>query len=631
MGATLLGIGTALGFLMLPALASGQGGAGAIFLVSGGAPGNATGFFSGDDDAPGIQSAIDAAIAWLENPANAGAGPASVIFEAGGSYHLETTLPNDPVFALLIKQLQNHSDRLQLMGNGATLVHKQKLNQTLGIRSSSQVLVRDLFFDRDPLPYMDGIVETVNGNLVTIRHVRGLSPLDFPPIGSSGGNIRHWGWLLDPEVPGRPKTGTATFYEASSVSQQSTDPDLYDFVFGAMGGVPIPEDFTAGDRFSYHYREGGNNLHIRNAAEIEIRNVTSYAASAMFLNASDTDGLSVVDSHVVIPPGHWRSTNGDGVHVKRSTQLNIEDCSFAGVSDDAINITEVGGFSVLNNFFWNKRRHAILFDADDQGGNPPNSTDGVVQGNRATFNGGSFISHKGGDYSSVTIGPNHARNNNTTRAYGANHHLRLMARSGGLAVAGAIGGDGIWSDGDNVEAAADLFETDRAWHVQEVAGGNVVIIHRAARDQNAWLYLASASASSIGPGENVLLRPPQGQNNASEAYWSLQSIGETDFVRIRHSLSGLYLTLNPSASGPTAGDNLLLESLDTSNLNQAWQMRDLEDSGSGVPVPALGGVGVSLLITALGTLGMRRSRAGRRQEGGSRRAGRARSIGESCG
>ena len=570
-----------------------------VFLVSGDAPGDATGFFSGDDDREGIQDAIDAAILWLEEPANAGAGPASVVFEAGGTYHLDSAHPNRPAYALLIQDLRANSDRLQLMGNDSTIVHRQLLNQTLGIRTSGLVLVQDLTFDRDPLPYMDGNVEAVNGNLVTVRRVRGLSPLLFPPVAPAPSTIRHWGWVLDPMIPGRPKTGTATFYEASSVTQQGGDPDLFDFVLGPMGGVAIADDFAVGDRFSYHYREGGNNIQIRGSSNVEVRNITSHAASAMFVNADGTDSLTVIDSRVEIPPGRWRSTNGDGVHVKRGDDLLIENCSFSGVSDDAINITEVNGFSVKNNIFLNKRRHAILFDADNNGGNPANSTLGLVQGNYAVFNGGSFLSHKGGDYGTVTIELNTVLSNNLTRAASANHHVRLIAEVGGLAVAGSTGADGVWGDGDEAMVAAELAETDRAWHIQEVSGGRFLIINRAARDANTWLYLASASAVPSAGG-NVLLRPPQAQNNPPENYWVVEPSGTADFSRIRHHLSGLYLSLEPSSGGAVPGDNLGLATLNPTDVNQLWRIEELEDSGSAPSVPGLGDAGMLALALALG-------------------------------
>ena len=273
---------TALACFLLSFPASAQA---PLFFVHGGNPGDATGFFPGDDDRPGIQAAIDAAMAWLEDPANAGAGPASVVFEPGGTYHLDSVKPDDPSFSLMVRQLNQNTDWLHFVGNGATIVHRQLLWQTLGIHASRNVLVEGLVFDRDPLPYMDGHVEAINGSVVTVRSVRGLSPLLFPPVGSSPGDIRHWGWLLDPQVPGRPKEGSASYYEASSVSLTGADPDLYDFVI-TMAAATVAADFAIGDRFTYHYREGGNSLHVRNSVDIEVRDVTAYSASAMFVNSA---------------------------------------------------------------------------------------------------------------------------------------------------------------------------------------------------------------------------------------------------------------------------------------------------------------------------------------------------------
>ncbi len=584
---------TALAGLLLSFSASAQA---PLFFVHGGNPGDATGFFPGDDDRPGIQAAIDAAMAWLEDPANAGAGPASVVFEPGGTYHLDSVKPNDTSFALMVRQLNQNTDWLHFVGNGATIVHRQLLWQTLGIHGSRNVLVEGLDFDRDPLPYMDGHVEAVNGSVVTVRSVRGLSPLLFPPEGSSPGNVRHWGWLLDPQVPGRPKEGSGSFYEASSVSLAGADPDVYDFVITAAAAT-IAADFAVGDRFTYHYREGGNSLHIRNSLDIEVRDVTAYAASAMFVNSATTTGLRVIDSRVAIRPGHWRSTNGDGLHIKRSNDLWVEGCSFQGVSDDGMNITEVDTFVVTNNVFANKRRHAILLDADDQGGNPPNSSNGQIFGNYAAFNGGSFVSHAGGEYG-ISIHSNNVGSNNLTRSFGDNRHVRLGTRLGGFAAAGVEGSDGAWSEGDAVQLSAVLSMPDTAWHFQEVSGGRVIIINRAARDDGIWLYLVPAQVPPV-EGDSVLLRTGQGPNNPAAAEWVVEEVADSEFARIRHADSGFYLALQPSAGGPVVGDPLGVEASSSSDINQVWRIDQLEDGNPGVPVPLFGGVGRMLLVGSL--------------------------------
>ena len=459
----------------------------AAFYVSGGAPGNATGFFSSDDDRPGIQAAIDAAVQWLKAPGH-GSGIASVIFEQGGTYHLDTPHPIFAPFVLDIRDL-HVTGRLKLLGRGATLAHRQLDNITLGINGADRVVVRDLFFDRDNVPFMDGIVESAVGDVLDVRYENGLSPIFFPP---EGGPISHWGWVLDSAVPGRPKQGTASFYTAMSVTnpQPVTDPLLYRFVMDPIG-VPVSQEIAMGDRFTYHYREGGGNIQIRVATDIQIRNVTSFAAGSMFVNAEFVDELKVVGCDVAIRDGYWRSLNGDGVHVKRSTNLVVENCSFAGVSDDAINITDVQQFTVIGNTFRDKRRHAIVLDSDD-GQVPPgpmNSTFGLIQDNVAEFNGGSFVSHKGGEYATVTIQQNSVSNNNRTRTAGANRYVRFVSDSGPFALAGDIGSDNVWSDGDQAIVQPSATSTDRTWHIQEADLGRALIIKpRCARCEHLALH-----------------------------------------------------------------------------------------------------------------------------------------------
>ncbi len=563
----------------LPLLASQQAPvqASAIFKVSGNAPGNATGFFPYDDDTPGIQTAIDAAIAWLEDPANAGLGSASVVFEAGGVYHLDTRNPSFPAFALDVRQLDTNTDRLHLVGNGATLVHRQLSGISLGINGSNNVLVSNLTIDRDPLPYMDGTVQAVSGNMVTILKIRGLDPTFFPPPG--GASTFHWGWLLDPTVPGRPKLGSASFYRNTSVTQQTGNPALFDFNMIPANGVPISQDFQVGDRFTYHYR-GGSNIHIRNSSDIEINNVTSYASTSMFINPRLVDGLKIINCKVEIPSGHWRSINGDGLHVKECNDVEIEGCSFSGLSDDGMNLSEVTNFSVKNCLFENKRRHAILLDSDDTGGNPPNSSNGEIIGNTANHNGGSFIAHKGGDYGTVTILQNTSSKNNLARTFGANYYSHLIPRNANFSLAADKGTNIRWASGDNVAVFSNQSGTDRSWNVQGIPGANgrIILVHRASRDQNSWLYLASATPTPVA-NDNVVLRPASGQNNPPENIWIKEEIPNSTFVRLRHEASNLYLTIDQSGGSTSWGDNVSLKPaiIGSPNLNQLWNIEFIED------------------------------------------------------
>ncbi len=546
-----------------------------VFYVHGGNPGNATGFFASDDDTPGIQAAIDAARAFIAQTGQV----ATVEFEPFGTYHLVSTTVGD--VALFVNQCT--AGTLRFEGKNATLVHRPLLGQSLAIRDSARVEVHELFFDRDPKPFMQGIVEFVHATgEVDVRYHQGLAPeLMPPPDPNASPPIRHWGWLLDPSVPGRPKQGTASYYLAPPPINltPTQNPPLYQFTIGA----PASSDFAVGDRWTWHYREGGNNIHIRNSKEITIHRCVSYAAGSMFVNADNCHQLDIVGCDVSIQAGWWRSLNGDGLHIKRSTDVVIDSCTIRGNSDDGINLSEVDFFTVSNCLFENKRRHAIVLDTDDGGGaSPPNSTFGAIFNNIAEYNGGAFVSHQGGDYNTVSILGNTPMWNNRTKAAGRNFYVQLESIGAPLLASAEIGPTGVWSPSDPAIAKTLLPQTDRRWHWQYLDQTRGLLVHRAARDTMKWLYLGSEHPSPVA-GDQAKLRPPTGQWNPDENIWFLEPIAGTQHVRLRLYAAQvtppaqLYLTLTPVGATPVRGDPLTLQPLDPSNRLQIWRWSLIED------------------------------------------------------
>lgn len=546
---------------------------GKSFFVYGGQPGNATGFNANDDDRAGIQLAIDQARLWLiQNPT---LGPAKVVFEANGVYHLDSSIPGpDPAFVLDIRNFPDNTGGLVLVGKRATLVHRnaEATDETLGISASHDITIENLTFDRTVPPYMDSVVNSVVGNDVTVTRVRGAHVAQFPAAATM-----RWGWLLDPLVPGRPKTGSASSYQATSVVQSPQNPDVYTFTIQPMNGVPVATDFVANDRFTYHYRAGGNNIQIRGLSEaapstnIRLNQVRSYASASMFVNAQWVDGLVMTGCEVAIKSGHWRSTNGDAFHVKHSDHVTIEGCSVTGVSDDAINLSLVDQFSVRSCVFADKRRHGIFLDSDDDSTFlMANSTNGLIELNTASGNGGSFLVHRGGDYATVTIGANTHSGNNLNRSEGRCWQARIVgaAAGGPVYVVPSAGPNGTWDDGDAALALANQSGTISAWDVQEVldvgepAPGRLLFTSRALRDLNVWLYLAPVSATA---GATVTMQAPSGALNDPEHYWRSELGTTSGTVRYRLHQSALYLAR-------TATGRLVVQTLNPADPKQEWTL-----------------------------------------------------------
>ena len=539
---------------------------------------------------------------WLA--ANPNSGPASVDFTPGATYVLESNqldeFGNLTDAALIIKGL-NGSDRLQLRGNGATIVNEMDLSTTFRILNSENIDVLDLTFDVYPLPYFVGEVTRVNSNcngFITVLYESGKSLLAFPPDTSNDPeNPQHWGGLLDQVVIGRSEPGTKSIYRATNLSLYATPMGVEEY---RMRIVTPPsdfcDDFQVGDTFTYQHRQGGVTIQLRNSSDIEVRDCTVYGSSSMFVNTDDTHDLRVIDCDVRIAPGRNRSINGDGVHVKRGTSILIQGCFFEGLMDDAINITEVDGFAIVDNIFVNKRRFAIVLDGDDQlsaedicdNGNfgPLNSRNGLIELNAAVRCGASFIAHQGGDYSSLTIRNNRVRSNNTEDSSWQNHRVQILTTGPTTFALAAAPGTNGWTDGDAAVLESDVESTDRIWHINGYrCFGQHFIYHRASQDANATHYLGGAPGPLVGPNDPTVALSGRVSVAAPEMdddeFWIVEPVDGSDDVpydgsvevRFRHSLTGNYLT----AITASVGSPVELLPFDATDRGQLWVFRDLDD------------------------------------------------------
>ncbi|MGE0144295.1 MAG: right-handed parallel beta-helix repeat-containing protein [Planctomycetota bacterium] len=529
---------------------------------------------TGGDDAPNIQLQID--LARTHALSNAGSGPAIVEFMSGAQYRLVTyAFGGQEPFCLLLQNMSTNLDRLILRGNGATLVHARMDGISLGVRGSKRVTIEKLNFDRDPRPFMEGTVVATMGSEVDVKYLRGARPSQFPIL---SGQSPYWGWLLDPVVPGRPKAGSRTHYSIALSDVMPLGNDVYRM---GLGSASLVADFQIGDRFTYHYREGGSNIQLRTSSDIVVQQVTSYASGSMLVNVGQCHLLTIRECNALIPPDHWRSLNGDGFYVQCSTGVTIEDNYLEGLSDDGINLTAVNGFSVLRNVFTDKRRHAILLDAPDPltpGCLPNNSTNGLIRWNSASYCGTSFLAHDGGDYATVAILDNTPVFNNRTRGATLNRRVRLSVSSNPtLSIRATPGPNGLWDAGDSIflDNAGDPEESQ--WQLQDrLTNDQHLFISRAARDAFTWLYFAKASA----PSNVVRLGAPNASSNPPEQMWRIEEVTGPGVIRIRlddgSSAPALYLSA-ASTGIPTVGTGIEVRPLNPADRNQVWLVDLVED------------------------------------------------------
>jgi hypothetical protein len=492
-----------------------------------------------DDDTPGIQAAIDAAIAHV----NLSGQGATVLLRGGGEYRLKSG-----------RRGKGHLDLscapgggvVTFAGQGATLIVETPRLGVFYANAAEAVLIKDVILDLDPLPHIACRVLEVEADQrrVVAQPFPGSTLLaDFP------GYSDEWGWLHDAEFPARPKKGAARSFRASERSQESPGGPIE---FTLDQGVRM-QDFAVGDVLSFLYRRG-NNFRFQNSSDIELRNVATYGAGLFFVSTSHVDGLLISDCAVLLRPGRVQATGGDGIHLKYGRRVLIENSYFEGLSDDGVNVSGTYGFRIEGCEFRDKRRHAVVLDTDRVA---YRSRDGVIRDNVGAFNGGSFLYHDGGDYSSVLVSGSTAHDNNLSLAteLALTGALRVLEAGGQRpGRAGTSPLELAWAPSGEVSLLpADPPLADaRVRHWRQISLATPrgqrwrIEAHRPGGPQ-PWRYLTASSPMSL---ERSLLGGPRDDPQRKEVdaqLWVRERLSGGGF-RWRSELTGLYIARAPGSA-----------------------------------------------------------------------------------
>jgi hypothetical protein len=485
-----------------------------------------------DDDTPGIQAAIDAAIDF----ANVSGQTSIVQFSGGSEYLLKTG-----------KRGRGHLDlscasgagQVVLEGNGATIVVETPRLGVFFAEQSKAITIEGLRIDLGVHPYMGGTVTSVDGA------ARRVVAQPFPgatALASFPGYSDEWGWLHDPEVLHRPKAGAASSFKAVSRTQDRPDGP----VRFTMGPSVRLADFEVGDVISFHYRRG-NNFRFQQCEDIEVNGVISFGAGLFFVATSHVSGLRVTDSAVLVKPGQVQATNGDGIHLKYCRDVDIEGCYFEGLSDDGINVTGTFGFRIERCTFANKRRHAIALDTDVA---KYRSRRGTIANSVAYFNGGSFLQHDGGDYSGVVVQGNQTSSNNLTPSVSKVRRATRLVSADAHRVL-------TWSDSGAVvlmENAARVDGGHPLWSWIDVPtprGARCRIQGHVVEGPQPWSYLSGRGSIRMAVSERAAPRHDPTQALIDDQLWIPERAGDGK-IWLRHERTGQYLAADPASEDALA-------------------------------------------------------------------------------
>jgi len=216
-------------------------------------------------------------------------------------------------------------NELEIDGNSSRLVMGADALAIM-MDKCSHILVRDLIIDWFPLPFVQGTVSSSGIGWCEITLDPGFSIQSIPSILSVDAYSRSLR-NFDPMNLSIP--GAAVFN--SSFSKPGVLRIMYKSLAMPPKGTPMVVRFHGGH----------DAIRITNSDNITFSNVHLLASPMMGYNIATSSNLQFESISIGFETGSTRllSTNADGMHITNcSGTLNVENCIFQGMGDDAINI-----------------------------------------------------------------------------------------------------------------------------------------------------------------------------------------------------------------------------------------------------------------------------------------------------
>jgi hypothetical protein len=263
-----------------------------------------------------------------------------------GRYYIDADIETDDYAKVLNNALVlARAERVILDGNGSEIIIRTPPTGFLSLYSCKDVIVRDFVVDWDLPPFAQGFVRGVDREAGTFDFEvqPGYISMDHPlwqrPNRKGYDTIR-WGMLKDPKVPGRMKAGVPNVFFCDEWDK------LGERTFRMKLRRPgQAESFDVGDRYVHLDRNGGGMIHCPGCERVTFQRITNYTSPGLDYGAGGTKEIAVLDCKVLIKPGHWHTSNADGLHFPAARPGPwIEGCTFEGMADDGANFYSKGAF-----------------------------------------------------------------------------------------------------------------------------------------------------------------------------------------------------------------------------------------------------------------------------------------------
>ncbi|QHI69820.1 right-handed parallel beta-helix repeat-containing protein [Tichowtungia aerotolerans] len=276
----------------------------------------------GQDDRDAVVAAIEQARS-LE-------GPVQIDFDPGIYDFFATTADFSMSSANAAVPLINCKNLVVDGHDAEILIHRQDVS-FVWVWSSENLIVRNFSVDYDPLPFSQGIVQSIDtGNGSFLFGLQSGFPEPNDPFFAS---CDSWGMLKDASHPGRLKADCPSFFSYSDILAEGSG--LFRVVLADAGRI---SNFEVGDPFVINGRSASIGRYGL-SENITFDRITAYACPGSLFVGSRTSQLNVLNCSGQLKGNRLIVSGADGVHCQ-SARIGpwIENCDFEGLSDDCLNI-----------------------------------------------------------------------------------------------------------------------------------------------------------------------------------------------------------------------------------------------------------------------------------------------------
>ena len=271
-----------------------------------------------EDCTKAVQSTIK------EAEALAAAGKSVQLVFPAGDYYFGETLQNSLIQLNNVKniEIEGTGARLHFSNRKQGLIYAEKC-ENISVSGFDITYAKGIFRVQGQINKVDS-----ENRIITVALEEG-SP-DFDASGSIAQDVFI---LLDPDVDGRLKDKSSSFYRMDSYEKNNDG--TYTLQLNKGGDIT---DWEVGGRFVYHFRSGSTMyVDFPESKHVTAYNLTTDGWGGMGFVSKKGSNFNILHCNTIMQDGKWMMGNADGVHIREHVVGPwIESTHIQGLGDDGL-------------------------------------------------------------------------------------------------------------------------------------------------------------------------------------------------------------------------------------------------------------------------------------------------------